>query len=713
MKVVFRRRSLAPNDPFGLFARPGGVPALLQAEAAECGLACLAMVANAHGMKVRLPEMRRRFSTSIRGTNLKAIMDMAGSLGFACRAIRLEPVNLHKLKTPAILHWELKHFVVLKRVSGSKAWINDPATGPRTFSISEFGKRFSGVALELTPGIDFSKGITSRSSSLISTVLEIPGAGTSLALLISTALAAQVLTLAAPLVGQVIIDEAIPRIDQSLLLSMSGIILFIYLMNAAIRFTNGLITIYLGNQLGFLIQSSMIRKALSLPLEWFEKRHIGDIISRFESSTPIQNGITNSLPKLLLDSTVIIVATILMSIYSIKLATISLLTTFVLFSVRFYYSGRIRNLIDEGIQLSARVRTTFIETIRGARTFKIFGSENQRVSLWQNEKAELINSEVSLARLKNFGSAGLLILQGAQIALIWFIGAKLAMSGQMTIGMISVFMLYVMQVNFSVVSFMQNMSVFNEMRVNLQRLDDVASSESEKTEDIDERTRRAIEGDLAVTELSFRYSSHEPWIIRAANFQIRPGEFVSLSGPSGQGKTTLLKLLLGLYQPTSGEVLVDGVPIQKLGVGNFRARVGVVMQDDYLFTGTIADNICFFDTEEDFELIVSCARRAQIHDEIEAFPMGYKTLISDMGSSLSGGQRQRLFLARALYRQPDVLFLDEGTANMDGQGESRIMDVIRGLPITRVVVAHRPEAMVGATRRFWVQGGTVTEEPVT
>ena len=402
-----------------------------------------------------------------------------------------------------------------------------------------------------------------------------------------------------------------------------------------------------------------------------------------------------------------------MSIYSITLATISLLTTSLVFSIRFYYSNRIRNLIDEGLQLSARVRTTFIETIRGARTFKIFGSENQRVSLWQNEKAELINNEVSLARLKNFGSAGLLLTQGIQIALIWFVGAELAMSGKMTIGMISVFMIYVMQVNFSVISFMQNMSVFNEMRVNLQRLDDVASSESEKTEDIDERTRRPIEGDLGVTELSFRYSSHEPWIIRAANFQIRSGEFVSLSGPSGQGKTTLLKLLLGLYQPTSGEVLVDGAPIQKFGVGNFRARVGVVMQDDYLFTGTIADNISFFDTDEDFELIVSSARRAQIHDEIEAFPMGYKTLISDMGSSLSGGQRQRLFLARALYRQPDVLFLDEGTANMDGQGESRIMDVIRGLPITRVVVAHRPEAMVGATRRFWVQGGTVTEESAT
>ena len=252
MILVFWSMSLAPfNDTLGLFARPGRMPSLLQAEAAECGLACLAMVANAHGMKMRLPEMRRRFSTSVRGTSLKAIMDMAGSLGFACRAIRLEPASLHKLKTPAILHWDLKHFVVLKRVSGGKAWINDPATGPRTFSIADLGKRFSGVALELTPGIDFSTEVTSGSTSLLRTFLSVPGARTSLVLLFLTALAAQALTLAAPLVGQIIIDESIPRIDRSLLFSMSAIILFIYIMNAIIRYTNGLITIYLGNNLVF------------------------------------------------------------------------------------------------------------------------------------------------------------------------------------------------------------------------------------------------------------------------------------------------------------------------------------------------------------------------------------------------------------------------------------------------------------------------------
>ena len=711
MILVFWSMSLAPfNDTLGLFARRGRMPSLLQAEAAECGLACLAMIANAHGMKVRLPEMRRRFSTSVRGTSLKAIMDMAGSLGFACRAIRLEPASLHKLKTPAILHWDLKHFVVLKRVSGGKAWINDPATGPRTFSIADLGKRFSGVALELTPGIDFSTEVTSGSTSLLRTFLSVPGARTSLVLLFLTALAAQALTLAAPLVGQIIIDESIPRIDRSLLFSMSAIILFIYIMNAIIRYTNGLITIYLGNQLGFLIQSSMIRKALSLPIEWFEKRHIGDIISRFESSNPIQNGITNSIPKIILDYIIIFSSILLMSLYSFRLTFISITYILIVFSVRIFFSERLRNILDEGIQLSARVRTTFIETIRGARTFKIFGSENQRISLWQNEKAESINNDVNYARLKNLGSSALILSQGVQISLIWLIGSNLAMSGQMTIGMISVFMIYVIQVNYSINSIMQNLGTFNEMRVNLQRLDDVASSESEIIEGYAGRDIEAIEGRIEVTDISFRYSNHEPWIIRNASLKIESGEFVSLSGPSGQGKTTFLKLLLGLYQPTTGEILIDGSSIRKLGVANFRARIGVVMQDDHLFTGTISDNISFFDTSEDKDLIISCARRAQIHDEIEAFPMGYNTLISDMGSSLSGGQRQRLFLARALYRNPEILFLDEGTANMDGDGESRIMEVVRALPITRVVVAHRPEAMFGATRHFWVQGGSVTEQ---
>jgi ATP-binding cassette subfamily B protein RaxB len=671
------------------------------------------MVAAAYGQRHTLSDLRRRFSASLKGTTLKSVMDMADGLGMVGRPLRLEVDELVSLKPPCVLHWNLAHYVVLKKAwngpGGVWAIIHDPARGVRKVAPAEIGRSFTGVALELTPTPAFTKKKQVervRLTDMWSTLKGLKGPVIQLFLL---ALVVQVIGVFSPMLNQLIIDDAISKGDMDLLTTIGMGMVILLLIQTGIGLLQGFVGMYLGTQLSFQMQGNLLRHALRLPVAWFEKRHIGDIMSRFGSLGPVQGFLTSVPVGATLNVIMLVVGGTMAVLYSPLLfgcVIASMIIPVIVQAVTFPW---VRRKTDEGISLGAVASTTFMETLRGARTFKLFGKERERVSQWQNDTAASVNNSVTMQRVGLWGGAGLGIVTGLQGVAVWWLGAKQVIDGTMSLGMLMAFQSYAGQFSGALSGLIGLYFQWKTLELHLERLADVVHEDPEVGVDEPIQEGRLFEGHIGADKLSFRYATHEPLVFKDASFSIDPGQFVAIIGPSGGGKTTLMKVLLGLLDPTEGEVKVEGVGLKNFGVRTFRHRIGAVLQDDRLLAGTIADNVSFFDADLDMAKVEECLAKACVLDDILKMPMGTMTLVGDLGSTLSGGQQQRVLLARALYREPTILFLDEGTANLDPETEARVSETLRGLSCTRIFVAHREAAIAGADRTLLVAGGTVTE----
>lgn len=702
-------RSAGDATSLLLFRQSTRIEPVLQSEAAECGLACLVMVAGFHGHRTTLPELRRRHAVSLKGTTLKTIIAIADALGFTSRPLRLEMDDLGKLKTPCILHWDLAHYVVLSRVTRRWVEIHDPAAGRLRLSHGEVSKRFSGVALELTPASSFRKREAPERVRLTDLWSRMAGIVPSLTQMLVLSALIQLFGLLSPLVNQMIVDDAMAKGDLDLLnvIAMGAVLLL--LTQAGTTLLRGYVQMHFSTLLTFQMRGNLLRHALRLPVPWFEKRHLGDILSRFHSLQPVQDLLAGGLIAVVIDGLMASTILIVMALYSPLLTLIVLGGLGLAILVRAGTFPWLRRLTNESVQQQAQVESVFLETIRGARAFKLFGRERERHAVWQNAYASSVNTEVRIQKLTLNGTAGLTILTGAELLAVFYFGARAVIHGEMTLGMLVAFQAYRAQFSTASLSLIEQAIKFRMLGLHLERLADAIHHDPEPGLERETSADRPLRGALEMANVSFRYADHEPWILRNVSLSIRPGEFVAFVGPSGGGKSTLLKLLMGLYPPEEGEVRVDGLPLKAFGIRAYRERMGVVMQDDQLFAGTIAENIGMFDPDLDQERVEEAARLAALHEEIVRMPMGYMTLVGDLGSTLSGGQQQRVLLARALYRRPSILFLDEGTANLDMLSERRVMQAFASQSITRVVVAHRRTALDGADRIFAVEDGLVRE----
>lgn len=701
-------QEISPRDG-QLRRRRRRVRSTLQSEAAECGLAALAMVASAHGQQWSLTELRRRFSISSQGTTLRSIIQMADALGFSCRAIRLDLHEIRELDLPAIAHWGLNHFVVLGRVSKSRVLVHDPAIGDRWMTLEEVGRHFTGVALEVAPTIGMKRKATAERLPLSTFTKGAVGLGRSLAMLLGLAVAMQAFAILSPILNQLVVDEAISKGDYDIVTVLAIGMLLLLVATTVTQMLQGLIGAYAGTQLAYQLESGLLRHLLRLPTPWFEKRHIGDVLSRLGSLSFVQDVLVNTVVSVVMASIVLLSTATMMLLYSPRLMAWQIGGVAIAAFVRIGTYPRMRRLSEQELQQSSRVETTLLETIRNSRTFKIFGGESQRHALWQNERASLINNQLETTRLRQFGGAGAALLGGCVLIISWAVGARLVLDGILTLGMLFAFQAYASQFASASGTLIGQAFKLKFMQLHLGRLADLVVAEPEEGIELPVDAGRTLAGNLTLDGVSLRYSDHGPWVIRDVSLTLAPGDFVCLQGPSGGGKTSLLKIMLGLERPQCGDVLIDGVPLRVFGIGTYRNRIGVVLQDDQLLAGTIADNVSFFDQEYSEERLVKACDDAQISAEIRKMPMAFQTLIGDLGSSLSAGQRQRLLLARALYRRPDILFLDEGTANLDPESESRVMDAIAALSITRVVIAHRSGASRGAGRTLNVMDGSIKE----
>jgi ATP-binding cassette subfamily B protein RaxB len=350
-----------------------------------------------------------------------------------------------------------------------------------------------------------------------------------------------------------------------------------------------------------------------------------------------------------------------------------------------------------------------METIRAIRAIKLHGHEAVRENGWRNRYAEVISAayRARLVGIKLDLAEGLLF--GLSFLLTVQMGAVAVMDQRMTVGLLLAFLAYRSSFTTSATALIDQFQKWRLLAVHLERLADIVAEKKEEIRPAPARGALLAGPAIRADGLTFAYGPTEAPIIDEASLDIPAGSFVAIVGPSGSGKTTLVRVLLGLLQPTSGKIQIDGVPLGPATLSAWRGRVAAVMQDDYLLTGTLAENIAFFDPAPDPQLIEHVARLARIHNDIVKMPMAYHSLISDMGAALSGGQRQRILLARALYRDPDALFLDEGTANLDPETEAQITRMIAGLQITRIVIAHRPALVEKADIVLRLEGGRIVE----
>ena len=680
------------------------LPMTLQTEAAECGLACLAMVASFYGHVIDLPSLRRRFSTSLKGANLARVIDMAGQLDFQTRPLRLELDEFNQLKTPCILHWDLNHFVVLKRVNARSVEIHDPAHGERKLSFKQVSEHFTGVALELHPKANFRPVKARQAISLRALTGKTRGLAGALTQILLLALALEVFTLVGPFYMQWVIDQALVSADHNLLTLLGIGFLLVAIFKVAITAARSWAVTCLGATLNVQWITNVFGHLLHLPLDWFEKRHIGDVVSRFNSMHTIQQTLTTQFIGSMLDGIMSLVTLIVLAFYSIPLM---LLVTglFLLYGlVRWAFFRPLRRAQEDQIITGARQQSDLLESIRGVMPIKLANQQSERQGRYANKVVDTVNRSVGIQRLNiSFNTVSQLIFGIGHVAIIWW-AAALTLNGEFTAGMLIAFVTYASQFFTRSAGLIDKLVDFGMLKLHAERVADIALTEPE-VNPITTYDGPLPDASIEVRNLSFRYSDGEPWILKDCSFRIESGESVAITGPSGCGKTTLAKIILGLLEPEEGEILFGGTDIKKLGADYYRSMVASVMQDDQLFAGSIADNIAFFDPAARNDKIQAAAKLAAIHEEIAAMPMGYQTLVGDMGSSLSGGQKQRVILARALYRQPKLLVLDEATSHLDVERESRVNAAVKRLRLTRIVIAHRPETAASAQRALLVVDG--------
>jgi ATP-binding cassette, subfamily B, bacterial CvaB/MchF/RaxB len=680
------------------------LPVILQAEAAECGVASLVMIASYHGHDVDLAGMRRRFSTSLKGATLSRVMTMASQLGFNCRPVKLDLDELSELRTPCALHWDFNHFVVLKQVTRAGFVIHDPARGLCKLSRSEVSEHFTGVALELTPGADFAPISERQVVSLRTLTGHVRGLVPAMAQILLLALALETFALAGPFYLQWVLDQVLVSADRDLLTLLGMGFLGITAFSALVMAARAWAVAWLGATLSVQWASNLFNHLMRLPLDWYEKRHVGDVVSRFGSIQTIQKTLTTQFIGSLLDGLMSVVTLVVMTFYSAWL-TLLVVGLFVLYGlIRWVYFGPFRRANEEQIVYAARQQSELLESIRGAMPIKLANKQDERLSRYANATVLTANRDIGIQRLGiAFTLSNQLLFGMGRVALIW-IAAKLALNNDFSAGMLIAFIAYADQFIARSAGLIDKWVDFRMLKLHAERVADIALTAPEMSTP-STWTGPAPEPSIELRDVSFRYADGEPWILRNCSLRIEAGESVALVGHSGCGKSTLAKIVLGLLQPTHGEVLYGGIDIRKLGLDIYRQWVGAVMQNDQLFAGSIADNISFFDPEVTLAKVEEAARMAVIHEDIMAMPMGYQSLVGDMGSSLSGGQKQRVILARSFYRCPRLMVLDEATSQLDVACECEVNALVNQLKVTRLIIAHRPQTIGTANRvAIMVQG---------
>jgi len=684
------------------------LPMIRQTEAAECGVACLAMIAGWHGHHIDLSNLRSKFNVSTHGMAFAHLMECAQALKLSGRAVRVELEELSDLAVPCILHWDLNHFVVLKRIRGSDIEIHDPARGEIRMSLTQVNRHFTGIALELTPTHDFVQRDERHKVRLSALIGHTVGLKMAMARIFCFALALEVMALLSPLINQIVIDEVLVALDDSLLVLIVIAMLLMSATQTLIGLAQQWATLTMAVNFNMQWTANVFHHLLRLPIDWFEKRDIGNISAKFNAVDSIQHTLTTSILEALLDVLLVIGTLSMMLLYSTSLSIVALGAALVYGLLRIMWFRTLRKAAEDSWTASTLESSHFLETLHSMLSLRVSGTLTQRESGWRNLNIARRNSQLRENKLTiSYNIVNTIISSLVSAAVLWF-GAKAVLSGQFSIGMLVAYMSFQVRFSSSINGLIDNIFTWQMLDIYNERLADIVLTPKEGDFYSTEQVPVVFSKNKPVIELdniAFSYGQDDINILSGATMSIMPGEVVAIVGRSGCGKTTLAKLILGLYKPSAGRLRVFGINHHHKGYTQVRHAIGAVMQEDRLFRGAIIDNITFFSQSCDLAWAQHCATLTELHEDIIALPMGYQTLIGETGNSLSGGQKQRLLLARALYKRPRLLILDEATSHLDVTNEVLIGNTLRSLGLTILLIAHRPETIASADRVIALEDG--------
>lgn len=685
------------------------VPVLLQMSEVECGLACLAMLLSYHGRETSISELRTQYGASRDGVSALNLVKAARTCGMIARAISLRHNDFNNVTLPAIIHWEFNHFLVVERWAPDKVTVVDPASGRREMSEEEFSGGFTGIVLMLEPGMDFHRRRVSSPLSLrmyaIQALRQAPGA---LLQVILASIFLQAIGLVPPFMTELIIDKIIPlQLNNAMLLLGVGMLVLIF-SQGFLSLLREWLLIYVRARIDTHMMLSFFEHLLLLPYSFFQQRSSGDLLTRMGSNTIIRDTLSGQLISTFLDGSMVILYLCILMIaaptFGILALAIGLLQILVILCIY----RPIASLAAQELTAQGKSQGYMAEALAGIATLKAAGAEYSAHDRWTNLFFDQLNISTRRSYLSTVASTILLILQVfAPMSLLW-VGAIQVLNGTMTLG--TMLALTSLATSFltplsSLVSSGQQIQL---VKAHLDRLADIMTSEPEQNLQ-GVQSPPQLGGYVRLENVGFRYSADSPRVLHSINLNIIAGQKVALVGRTGSGKSTLGKLLLGLYIPTEGQIYYDGLALQEMQYQEVRRQFGVVLQESAIFSGSIMENILFNNPAMGKEYAVQAAQMAAIHEDIVKMPLGYETLVAEGGSALSGGQRQRLSLARAIAHHPSILLLDEATSNLDVVTEQMVAQNLEALPCTQIIIAHRLSTVRNADVILVMDQGTIVE----
>lgn len=646
------------------------------------------------------------------GLSARTIAIAARGFGFRVRAYSIELSDMKSVQLPAIAHWGFNHFVVVEKWSPASVEIVDPGCGRRRLTTEEFSHSFTGVILTFEPGANFTR-TRGRTAPYwlryLKSMMMTRSAVTILTQILVTSAALQLLGLVMPLVTKLLVDQVLPfKITN--VLGILGIAMVIALLAQMIMgYLRSVLLIYLRGRLDSQLMENFFEHLLTLPFTFFQQRTTGDLLMRLTSNSRIREMLTNQTLSVLLDgSFVLVYLTILLIISPILggvVVSLGLLQILLVFGTR----RRVRNLAQRDLSAMADEQGYLIEAMKGIGMLKASGAEDVAFDRWSNLFCIQINVSIERSHLAAIIDTALGTIRSLSPLLLLWVGGLLVLNGSMSLGTM-------LAMNTLAVSFMAPLTMLVASAEQLQmvgsqleRIADVLDAEPEQLGQ-NELLSPRLSGSIEARNVSFRYAPEGPLVVKNISFRVQAGQKIALTGPTGSGKSTLAMLLLGLYQPTEGEVFYDGIPLRQFNYRALRNQVGVVLQDPFVFSGSLRQNIALSNPSLSLEEIAEVAHLAGLHNEISVMPMGYETVVSEGGTTLSGGQRQRLSIARALVNRPSIIVLDEATSQLDVRTESEVHQNLSELSCTRVVIAHRLSTIRNADQILVLEDGSIIEQ---
>ncbi|MEO1428215.1 MAG: peptidase domain-containing ABC transporter [Cyanobacteria bacterium J06633_8] len=687
-------------------------PFYAQQSASDCGCACLVMIGRHWGKKLAVNQVRNIANVNRSGASLKSLAAAAESIGFASKPVQASFDKLAQQSLPAIVHWEGKHYIVVYEINQKHVIVCDPAIGQKRLTYDEFNDKWTGYALLLQPTIAINQVKEEASGVWRFYELVKPHYWVLFEVFMASILL-QIFGLITPLFTQLLLDRVIVQGSISTLNAVGLGLLIFGLFSILVNAVREYLLFHTANRISVAMLVGFLKHTFSLPLSYFESRFVGDITSRIDENEKIQSFLTGETLSILLDLITIVVYLAVMFWYNWQMTLLSLLIVPPFFILAFASTSILRRMSREIFNAGVEQDSYLIQSLTGIRSVRSMAIEHTVRWRWE----ELLNDLIKKSFRAQIIGTRLQIISGSidtvmSTALLWY-GAYLVINNQLTIGQLIAFNMLMGNVISPFKRLSGVWNEFQEIMISTERINDVLQAKPE--EDLLASSRRHIsklEGRIRFENVTFRYHSEsDSNVLENLNFEIQPEQMVAIVGRSGSGKTTLSKLILGLYPPSDGKVLIDGHDVAKISLKSLRRQIGVVDQDNFLFGGTIRENISIAHPEATLEEIIEAARLAGADEFIEALPMGYENQIGEGGGMLSGGQRQRLVIARALLGNPQLLIFDEATSSLDAETERVIQNnlktILKGR--TSLIIAHRLSTVRNADLILVLDKGLLVE----